>query len=88
MERLRAPLTALLTVVILVDAVIGYRLWASGWPKRVYLTSDQPGMEQIHVVPLHFAGSWLILVLLIGLHGVLLYLVWKAWHVERVRTRA
>jgi hypothetical protein len=87
MRRLKMPLTALLIVFVLVDLVIGYRLWDSGWPKRIGLTADQKGIEQVHVMPIPFTGSdWLILVLVIGVHAVLFYLIWKAWHSSHVRS--
>jgi hypothetical protein len=81
MRRLKVPLTALLIVFVLVDVVVGYRLWDSGWPKRVGLTADQKGIEHVQVVTIPFTGpDWLILALVVGIHAVLFYLVWKAWH--------
>ena len=86
MYRSRVRLTVLFIVVFLVDVVGGYRLWNSGWPKRISLTSDQTGIERVHVVPIPFIGfDWFILVLVIGAHGLLCYLLWKAWHSSPVR---
>jgi hypothetical protein len=89
MRYLKVPLTASLIVVVLMDGVVGYRLWDSGWPKRIGLTSDQKGIEQVQVMPVPFTGlDWLILVTVIGVHVVLFYLVWRAWHSSRVRAGA
>lgn len=86
MRRLKVPITALLLLFMLFDGVVGFRLWDSGWPKRISLTSDQKGIEQIHVAPIPFTGTdWFIFVLVIGVHVLLLYLVWKAWHASTVR---
>jgi hypothetical protein len=86
MYRLKVPLTALFVVLVLVDIVGGFHLWESGWPKRVTFTSDQPGLEQVHVAHIPFTGvDWLILVLVISIHAVLFYLVWKAWRSRPVR---
>jgi hypothetical protein len=76
----------LLIVLILVDTGVGYRLWNSGWPKRVIITSVEPGIEQVQVVSVPLTGTdWLILILVIGTHAALLFLVWKAWRPAPVR---
>lgn len=86
MRRLKMLFTTLLSVFIAVDLVIGYRLWDSGWPKRTSLTADQKGIEHVQVMPIPFTGlDWLIFVLAIGVHAVLFYLLWKAWHPSPAR---
>ena len=81
MRRLKAPLTALLALVVLIDAVVGFHLFSSGWPRRVSLSDVKPGSAEIQVASIPFTGSdWMILVGVIAIHAVLLYLVWKAWH--------
>jgi hypothetical protein len=86
MRRLKMPLTVLLSVIVLMDVIVGYRLWDSGWPKHINLTSDQKGIEQVQVTPIPFTGAdWLILVLVISVHAVLFFLAWKAWHASPVR---
>lgn len=86
MSRLKLPLTALLSIFVLVDLVAGYRLWDSGWPKRIALVGDQQGIEHVQVVTVPFTGQdWLILASVIGVPIVLLHLVWRAWHSSPVR---
>ena len=86
MRRLKAPLTALLALFVLIDAVVGFRLLSSGWPKRVSLSAVKPGSAEIQVVPIPFTGSdWMILVGVVAVHAVLVYVVWKAWHSSPVR---
>jgi hypothetical protein len=84
---MKVTLGALGIVLVLVDVVVGYRLWNYGWPKRVTLTSVKPDVERIDVLRIPFTGfDWLILVLVLGFHAVLFYLVWKAWHSSPVPT--
>jgi hypothetical protein len=80
MYRLRIPLTVLLLFFALVDLIVGYRLFNSGWPKSIALTSTPGGSEQVQVLPIPVTNSdWIVLVLAVGIHALLLYLVWKAW---------
>ena len=72
MRRLKLPLTALLALLFLVDAVVGFRLLSSGWPKHVSLSDVTPGVAEIRVMPVPFTGSdWLILAAVIAAHTVL-----------------
>lgn len=84
MRRFKILLTALLVVFVLVDVIVGYRLWQSGWPKRVGLMGSANIVEHIQVTPVPFTGSdWLILGALILVHAFLCYAVWKAWREGR-----
>jgi hypothetical protein len=86
MRRLKAPLTALFVLFVLIDAVVGFRLFSSGWPKQVSLSDVKPGGAEVQVASIPFTGSdWLMLVGVIVVHAVLVYLVWKAWHSSPVR---
>jgi len=86
MRRLRIPLTVLLGLLLLVDLIVGYRLWESGWPANILLTNPREGVEQVQVLRVPFTGTdWLILILLIGTHALMIYVVWKAWRSVRVR---
>jgi hypothetical protein len=86
MYRLKVPLTTFVVIFVLVDMVGGFHMWESGWPKRITFTSDQPGIGQVHVARIPFTGfDWLILVLVISIHAVLFYLVWKGWRSQSVR---
>jgi len=86
MRRFRIPLTVVLGLLLLVDLIVGYRLWESGWPKSIVLTSPREGVEQVQVVRVPFTGTdWLVLILLIGTHALMVYLVWKAWRSAPVR---
>jgi hypothetical protein len=86
MRRLKLPVTILLFLLVLVDAVAGSHLWRSGWPKRVRLYDIKPGVAEIQVTPIPFTGSdWLILVAVIAIHAALVCLVWKAWRSSFVR---
>jgi hypothetical protein len=80
MRRLKVPLVFLFGVLLLIDIIFAYRLWDSGWPRRIDLTGDQNAIMHVHVVMIPFTGlDWLILALVIAVHAVLFYLVWKAW---------
>jgi hypothetical protein len=80
MRRSKIPLTALLILFVLVDVIVGYRLWESGWPKQVGLVGSAHIVEHIEVTPVPFTGSdWLILGALILVHSFLCYAVWEAW---------
>lgn len=71
---------AVLVVLILTDALVGYRLWESGWPKHVILSSGPSGVEHVRVTQIPFTGTdWIILAVVIAIHAFLGYLVWKAW---------
>ena len=90
MRRFRIAFTVILGVVVAIDAIVGYRLWASGWPKLIALTSPQEGVERVQVIALPFTGAdWLVLILflilLIGFHVLLCYFVWRAWRSSPVR---
>lgn len=50
MRRFRSLLTAILGLLIVIDAIMGYRLWESGWPKQIGLTSPEVGVEQVQVI--------------------------------------
>ena len=34
MSRFKVPMTAVLIMFLLVDIVVGYRIWDAGWPSR------------------------------------------------------
>jgi hypothetical protein len=86
MRRFRIPLTVLLGILLLVDLIVGYRLWESGWPANIVLTSPREDVEQVQVLRVPFTGTdWLILILLISTHALIVYLVWKAWRSAQVR---
>lgn len=86
MRRFRMPLTVVLGFLIAIDLITGYRLWESGWPKSITLTSPERGVEQVQVVGVPFTGTdWVILILLIVAHAVMVYMVWKAWRSTQVR---
>jgi hypothetical protein len=86
MRRFRILLTVILGILVAIDAIVGYRLWESGWPKHIGLTSPQKGVEQVRVTAVPFTGpDWVILILLIGVHALLFCLVRKAWRSGPVR---
>jgi Flp pilus assembly protein CpaB len=86
MRRFRILLTAILGVFIAIDGIVGYRLWESGWPRSIALTSQQKGVEQVQVTAVPFTGTdWLILILLVAFHALLCYLVWRAWRSSPVQ---
>ena len=86
MRRLKVPLSVLFVLLVLVDAVVAFHVWKSGWPKRVSLSDVGPGVAQIQVAPIPFTGSdWLILAVVIAFHTVISYATWKAWRSGAVR---
>lgn len=86
MRRLKVPLTMLLTLFVAADVIVVYKLWQSGWPKRIGLTAVQNGIEEVQVMRIPFTGSdWFILVLVIAVHAFLCFMVWRAWRSAPVR---
>jgi len=72
--------------LVLVDTVVGAHLWKSGWPKSVSVTDVRPGVAEIQVTLIRFTGAdWLVLSMIVVLHAVLFFLVWKAWRSSPVR---
>ena len=62
MTRFKLPLTLALALFLVVDLLVALRLWRSGWPKEIALSSPQPGVEQVSVMAIQFTGTdWLIL---------------------------
>ena len=89
MRRLKVPLTAILTMFVLIDLLVGYRLWDSGWPKRVHWTDAQNSIVYLAVERIPFTGiDWLILVLGVGVQVLLFYLVRKAWRASPMHSPA
>ncbi len=85
MRRLRVPLTVLLVFLIAVDALVGYRLWTSGWPIRLSGTIEGE-VAKIQVTPISFTASdWFILILVVSAHALLIFLISKAWGSGSVR---
>jgi hypothetical protein len=67
--------------------MVGYRLWDSGWPKRVAIMGDTSGGAHIQVAPIPFtAVDGCVLVVVVTIHAALVYLVWRAWCFPFVRT--
>jgi hypothetical protein len=86
MRRLKGPVTVVVSLLALVDAVVGFHILAGGWPKRISASEVKPGVFKIHVVPIPFtAVDWLILGAIIAFHAILFYLMWKTWHASPVQ---
>ena len=80
MSRFRVPMTAVLIVFLLVDILVGYRIWDTGWPKHVSFASTREGFGQVQVVPIAFTSTdWLIVIVTIAVQALLVRMVWKAW---------
>ncbi len=76
---LKLPLVLAVTVVLLADLVVALRLWGSGWPKEISLSSPQSGVGQVHVIAIPFTtNDWLVLSLAIAIHVALGVMAWKA----------
>lgn len=86
MRRFKIALTSILGVFVLFDAIVGYRLWESGWPKDISLTSGPNGVGSVQVTPISFTSlDWLILGAVIVVQLMLFCLVWKAWREPHLR---
>lgn len=80
MRRFRLLLTLMLGMLLLFDGVTAFRVWWYGL-KYVSITDGRVTVESVP-----FSGTdLLILVLLAGLHGALIYAVWRAWRSHPVR---
>ena len=80
MIRFRLPLTLALAALLMVDLIVGFRLWSSGWPKEIALSSPQAGVELVKVIDIPFTKTdWLILSAVITMHIALGLFAWKAW---------
>lgn len=74
MRRFRVFLTFLLALLLLFDGVTAYRVWWYG----LQSVSITDGRVTVESVPFTATDS-LVLLLLAGLHGVLIFAVWRAW---------
>lgn len=69
-----------LSLLLLFDAVQGYRLYDLGWPSRLVISGDPRHAAHIQVIKDPLAASdWFFILAFVGLHGFLIYLVWKSW---------
>ncbi len=67
--------------MFLIDSVVGFKLWDSGWPRRVSISQLKEGVAQFKFTPIPFAFSdWLIMALIVGAQIVLFSWTVKAWH--------
>ena len=86
MTRFKLPLTLALAFFLVVDLLVALRMWTSGWPKEIALSSPRPGVEQVSVMIVPFTGTdWFILAVVGVVHAALTFLVWKAWRSSHVR---
>jgi hypothetical protein len=80
MKRFKLLQTSGLGLFVLIDLIAAFRLWSSGWPKEIALTSVVPGVVQISVMEIPFTQQdWLILAAAGVFHLVLVVMVWRAW---------
>ena len=80
MRRFRLLLTLLLSILLLFDGVTAFRVW---WYGLKYV-SISGGRVTVESVPFSGTDS-LILLLFVGLHGALIYAVWRAWRSPVIR---
>jgi hypothetical protein len=80
MRRFRVFLTLLLALLLMFDGVTAFRVWWYGL-QSVSITDGRVAVES---VPFSATDS-LILLVLAGLHGVLVFAVWKAWRSTPIR---
>ena len=80
MRRFRLLLTLVLGILLFFDGVTAFRVWWYGL-KYVSITDGRVTVESVP-----FSGTdSLILLLLVGLHGALIYAVWRAWRAHAIR---
>ena len=80
MRRFRVFITLLLVLLLMFDVVTAFRVWWYG----LQSVSITDGRVTVDSVPFTATDS-LILLLLVGLHGVLAFAVWKAWRSAPIR---
>lgn len=80
MRRFRVILTLLLVLLLTFDGVTAFRVWWYGL-QSVSITEGRVAVES---VPFTATDSFFLL-LLVGLHGVLVVAVWKAWRSAPIR---
>jgi hypothetical protein len=85
MRMIRVSATILGLPLLAFDALLALWLWRYGQPKDLSISSEKAGYL-VRAVPARFAGTdWLILALLLTLHCVLGYLIWRCWHPKRMQ---
>jgi protein-S-isoprenylcysteine O-methyltransferase Ste14 len=63
-----------LLILLLFDAVVGYRLLDRGWPANIKMSSDA-----IQVTPLRFTlQDWIVAAGIVLLHAFLIHFIWKS----------
>jgi fumarate reductase subunit C len=78
-KLIRIPLTVFLGLLVLFDLVLGYRLWWYGFPKNVTVIREGQS-ERMLIDPVAFTSfDWVVLTLMVTLHGALIYTVWRSW---------
>lgn len=85
MRRFRVLLTAILGLLLLFDGVTAFRLWWYGLPKSLSMTGEGESRRLLVESVPFTVSDWIILLLLIGVHALLFYLVRKAWRSGQVR---
>jgi len=80
MRRIRFAAKVLLTLIVLCETVVAWRLWRHGPPMEMVVTSDRVkeagelSFKMVRVSP--SASDWAILVVVVGLQVALLWFIW------------
>ena len=80
MRRIRFAAKVLLTLIVLCETGVAWRLWRHGPPMEMVVTSDRVkeagelSFKMVRVPP--SASDWAILVVVIGLQVALVWFIW------------
>jgi len=86
MRRIRFAAKVLLTLIVLCETGVAWRLWRHGPPMEMVVTSDRVkeagelSFKMVRVPP--SASDWAILVVVIGLQVALVWFIW--WSKRRI----
>jgi hypothetical protein len=85
MSRFRVLFTAFLGLLLLFDGVTAFRVWWYGVPKNMSMTgAGETRRLLIESIPFD-ASDWCTLILLVSVHALVFYVVWKAWRSSSAR---
>jgi len=79
MRLAKCAFTTLFGALLLIDAIVAFRLVRYGWPKRLIGTTVD-NVAQVQAIPIPMDGTaWISFGLYVMAHVILAYGIWRAW---------